>query len=199
MDRFHDRIITKGYEQTFYEGVAEAMGYPSNKQPFRTLAERVPLQEIKQLVPYTLSNQRQNNDCSGFIIRSLWPDRFIGSSRRIIGRRTRLILSELQNTWNQHRKKFADRLMDRKEWKFGKMRPANFPYRRIAALSHLIVRHWHTGAVRRHPGMHGSRHFPQLLEKGYTKTSRNKIMNFFCLETDGLLGLALHPGREKTF
>ena len=51
MDRFHDRIITKGYEQTFYEGVAEALGYPSNKQPFRTLAENVPLEDLKKIVP----------------------------------------------------------------------------------------------------------------------------------------------------
>ena len=34
MERFHDRIIINGYEQTFYEGVAEALGYPSNKERF---------------------------------------------------------------------------------------------------------------------------------------------------------------------
>ncbi len=29
MDRFHERVIIYGYEQTFYEGVAEALCYPN--------------------------------------------------------------------------------------------------------------------------------------------------------------------------
>ena len=33
MNRFHDRVIIHGYEQTFYEGVAEALGYPNNTAP----------------------------------------------------------------------------------------------------------------------------------------------------------------------
>ncbi|NIQ00405.1 MAG: DUF2851 family protein, partial [Nitrospinaceae bacterium] len=43
MERYHDRILLNGYEQTLYEGVAEALGYPANKQPFQTLAESLPL------------------------------------------------------------------------------------------------------------------------------------------------------------
>jgi hypothetical protein len=31
LERFHDSIIIEGYEQIFYRGVAEALGYPNNK------------------------------------------------------------------------------------------------------------------------------------------------------------------------
>ena len=182
MDRFHDRIIIRGYEQTFYEGVAEAMGYPSNKQPFRTLAEKVPLEEIKQLVPSKSSNENKIK-----LIQAL----LFGVSRLIdfadlpkcSSPKDRAYFSDLQKIWNRHQKKFADRLMDRKEWKFGKMRPANFPYRRVAALSHLIARHWDTGVFADTLECLKST-LPTAFEKGYTGATRNKIMNFFCLEVD---------------
>lgn len=51
MDRFHDRIIIDGYEQTFYECVAEALGYPSNKKFFQTLASTLPLTKLKGFLP----------------------------------------------------------------------------------------------------------------------------------------------------
>jgi hypothetical protein len=47
MNRFNDRVIDRGYEQTLYEGVAEALGYPANKKPFRTLAEKLPLTSLQ--------------------------------------------------------------------------------------------------------------------------------------------------------
>ena len=182
MDRFHDRIITRGYEQTFYEGVAEAMGYPSNKQPFRALAEKVPLEEIKQLAPAKYSYEKKVN-----LIQAV----LFGVSRLIeltdlptdLSAKDRSYFSDLQQSWNRHRKKFEDRLMDRKEWKFGKMRPANFPYRRIAALSHLIARHWENGLFADTLDCLKSI-LPIVLEKGYSRVTRNKVLGFFCLETD---------------
>ena len=51
MDRFHDRVIIDGYEQTFYECVAEALGYPSNKKSFQALATVLPLAKLKSLLP----------------------------------------------------------------------------------------------------------------------------------------------------
>ena len=195
MDRFHDRIITKGYEQTFYEGVAEAMGYPSNKQPFRTLAENVPLEEIKQLIPVKSSNELKVKIIQALLFGVSGLIDF-ADSPKCSTTKDRAYFSELQKTWNKHQKKFSGRLMERKEWKFGKMRPANFPYRRIAALSHLIVRHWEPGLFTDTLECLKSA-LPTVLEKGYTGATRNKIMSFFCLEADDYWVLALHSRRQK--
>jgi len=194
MDRFHDRIITKGYEQTFYEGVAEAMGYPSNKQPFRTLAEKVPLEEIRQLVP-----EKSSYEYKVKLIQAL----MFGVSRLIdfadlpkcSSPKDRAYFLELQKIWSRHQKKFADRLMGRKEWKFGKMRPTNFPYRRIAALSHLIARHWESGLFAATLENIKST-LPTVMKKGYTGANRNKIMNFSALMWM-TTGLGTIPRREK--
>jgi hypothetical protein len=195
MDRFHDRIIIKGYEQTFYEGVAEAMGYPSNKQPFRTLAENVPLEAIRQLVPAKSSYEHKVKiiqallfGVSGLIDFADLPE--------CLSTKDRAYFLDLQKTWSKHHKKFNARLMERKEWKFGKMRPANFPYRRVAALSHLIVRHWESGLFADTLECLRST-LPTVLEKGYTGATRNKIMSFFCLEADDYWAWHYTPNGKK--
>ena len=182
MDRFHNRIITKGYEQTFYEGVAEAIVYPSNKQPFRTLAENVPLEEIKQLVSTKYSYEDTIRLTQAFLFGVSGLIDF-ADLPKCSSTKDRTYFSDLQNTWKKHQKKFADRLIDRKEWKFGKMRPANFPYRRVAALSHLITRHWDTGLFADTLECLQAT-LPTALEKGYAGATRNKVMHFFCLEVD---------------
>ncbi len=195
MDRFHDRIITNGYEQTFYEGVSEAMGYPSNKQPFRTLAENVPLETLRQLIPAKCSYDKKAGliqallfGVSGLIDLENLP--------KCSSAGDRAYFSDLQKTWRKHRKIFKDRLMDRKEWKFGKMRPANFAYRRIAALSHLIVRHWNTGLFADTLGCLKS-NLPTVLEKGYTPVTRKKVMDFFYLEADDYWAWHYTPNGQK--
>ncbi len=195
MDRFHDRIITKGYEQTFYEGVAEAMGYPSNKQPFRTLAEKVPLEEIKQLISYRLSNKNKVTLIQALLFGVSGLIDFSDLQKGSFAK-DRAYFTELQKTWNRHRKTFAGRLMDRKEWKFGKMRPANFPYRRVAALSHLIVRHWESGLFADTLECLKST-LPTIREKGYTGATRNKVMSFFCLEADDFWAWHYTPDGKK--
>lgn len=195
MDRFHDRIITKGYEQTFYEGVAEAMGYPSNKQPFRTLAECVTLEEIKGLVSAKASYEDKVINIqavlfgvSGIIDFADLPKSKSASDREYF--------ANLAKLWKKHKGKFKDRLMERKDWKFGKMRPANFPYRRVAALSHLIARHGQTGLFADTLECLKST-LPKALEKGYTGANRNKIMRFFCLEAEDYWAWHYTPAGKK--
>ena len=56
MERFHDSDIIEGYEQNFYRGVAETLGYPENKQAFRALADTLLLTELIRLVPAKIRN-----------------------------------------------------------------------------------------------------------------------------------------------
>lgn len=145
MDRFHDRIITKGYEQTFYEGVAEAMGYPSNKTPFRTLAESVTLEELRRIVPAEAEEGERIQIFQALMFGISGLIDFSAAQSNAPDDDTRKYFAALQAIWEQHRAEFDDREMNPKDWKFGRMRPANFPYRRISALAHLISRHWQEG------------------------------------------------------
>ncbi|NIQ03074.1 MAG: DUF2851 family protein [Nitrospinaceae bacterium] len=195
MERFHDRIITRGYEQTFYEGVAEAMGYPSNKRQFRDLAEIVPLAEIKQRVPAKSSYEDKIHliqallfGVSGLIDFDDLPKNASPKDRAYFNR--------LGTLWARHRRRFQDRLMDRKEWRFGRMRPANFPYRRVAGLSHLLARHWENGLFADFLECLKST-VPISLEKGYTGPTRKKVVDFFRVESEDYWAWHYTPGGKK--
>ncbi|CAI2717234.1 DUF2851 family protein [Nitrospina watsonii] len=181
MDRFHDRVITKGYEQTFYEGVAEAMGYPSNKMPFRILAENVPVAEIHEMVPARASGEKAAEIIQAVLFGVSGLIDFDELEERGLAAADRTFFNRLKKHWEPRRDRFEDRLMSPRDWKFGKMRPANFPYRRIAALSHLLVRHWEHGLFVDYLETLKSV-VPKSAGTGYTKAIRDKLTLFFCVE-----------------
>lgn len=181
MDRFHDRIIFEGYEQTFYEGVAEALGYPGNKAPFRALAERLPLEILHSLVPThksltqrTLSIQALMYGVSGLIdFSTLDLSKFPENDQPYF--------DKMKKIWDQHSDRLEDRLMSPRDWQFGKMRPANFPYRRIAGLSRLLTHHSKNGLFQ---------DFLKALQSASSKSNQNaltastrkQLLSFFCME-----------------
>jgi hypothetical protein len=59
LEHFHDPIIIEGYEQTFYRGLAEALGYSNNKQPFQILADTLALTTLRDLVPAKLKGEER--------------------------------------------------------------------------------------------------------------------------------------------
>lgn len=193
MDRYHDRIIINGYEQTFYEGVAEALGYPSNKQPFRDLAERVPVAGLRQRIPGAATPAQQALPLQAvlFGVSGLLEARFPAPAE--LDAESRAYVETLQSEWTQRRAKFQDRIMDPADWKFGRMRPTNFPYRRIAALSHLVVAHRERGIFE---------NYVQFLRsvvsiskgKGYNEPSGKKAFRFFYLEADDYWSRHYTPG-----
>lgn len=193
MDRFHDRIITKGYEQTFYEGLAEAMGYPSNKQPFRMLAENVPVAELRALVPAKAGARKAAEIIQALLFGVSGLIDFEEMEERDLPEADRAFFRKLSRHWARHRGGFEDRLMSRREWKFGKMRPANFPYRRIAGLSHLLVRHWERGLFADYLASLESA-VSKSGKPGYTKTLRKQLMQSFCVEAEDYWSRHYTPG-----
>ncbi|MCF8719599.1 DUF2851 family protein [Nitrospina gracilis] len=194
MDRFHDRVITKGYEQTFYEGVAEAMGYPSNKLPFRMLAENVPLAELRDTIPIRASEEKRTEIIQAvlFGVSGLIDFNEIAENENLLPAE-RIFFGRMAKHWEQRRERWEDRLMSPREWKFGKMRPANFPYRRIAALSHLLVRHWENGLFADYLDILQST-VSNSGETGYTKATRNRLTQFFCVEAADYWSRHYTPG-----
>ncbi|QPJ61958.1 MAG: DUF2851 family protein [Candidatus Nitronauta litoralis] len=184
MDRFHDRIILNGYEQTFYEGVAEALGYPSNKYPFRDLAERVPFAELVRLVSKKGTPAEKALPLQAVLlgVSGLLGNR-IPETSELEGEGL-LYVQNVQKLWKKHKRRFVDQVMDDPTaWKFGGMRPANFPYRRIAALAHLVVKHSGSGLFQDFVSFVNTM-VSISQAKGYNERTGKKATQYFFLEED---------------
>ncbi len=171
MERFHDSVIIEGYEQTFYRGVAEALGYPGNKQTFQTLADTLPLHELTNLISKKIRKDERvlHYQALLFGISGLMNDE--GGFRKLLP------------IWNAYKDRVPPSPLTKKNWSFRAIRPANYPYRRIAALAHLIVRHEKNGMFADFIGS-----YQKILASSGTDVPDKKLLNtfndFFCIAAD---------------
>ena len=129
-ERLAARIDEVGRDQTVYEEVLTALGYKHNKSPFRALAERLPLEELRRLgegdslLAYALLA-----GTSGLLpdqLKGNWPED------------TRRFMREVWDRWWKLRDAFEARILDRDAWRLAGVRPANHPLRRMRAASLLF-------------------------------------------------------------
>ena len=146
MERFHDRVIINGYEQTFYEGIAEALGYPNNKEPFQKLAGAIRLHTLKELLPKRISKAEKVLHIQSLMFGTAGLIEFKALDTAALTADDRNYFEKLQHLWEKkYRARIPATPLTENAWKFGGIRPANFPWRRIAGLAHLIVHHEENG------------------------------------------------------
>jgi hypothetical protein len=175
MERFHDSIIIEGYEQTFYRGVAEAMGYPENKQAFQTLADTLPLSELTGLVPKKIRKTERALHYQAIL--------FGLSGLMTHDTEKKPGFQKLLPIWKIYQDQVPPTPLTKKDWSFRAIRPANYPYRRIAALAHLMVRHEKAGIFADFMGS-----YQKILAACGDEIPDNKTLNtfndFFCVSAD---------------
>lgn len=123
--------------QCLYQGIMGALGYAKNKPPFLELARRAPLQLLESL-PHEISEDEYVSRLQALLLgtagllpsqRPNWHGKN-GSDDEWIGR--------LERLWAESQQVPA---MSYSDWRLFKVRPGNFPVRRIAAISYLCYRY----------------------------------------------------------
>ena len=130
-DVMRNQIVGVDFEQLLYQGIMEALGYTKNSKPFRELAQRVPLSEL-------LGKSDESIQAILFGVAGLLPSQsqqeieWDGEDKRFIER--------LELTWESTEQHKNPTRMTAEQWHFAKMRPANYPSRRIPAIAQIISR-----------------------------------------------------------
>lgn len=187
MERFNDRVIINGYEQTFYEGIAEALGYPNNKEPFQKLAGAVRLHTLKELLPKRISKAEKVLHVQSLLFGVAGLIGFKALDKSVLTADDRGYFEKLQNLWEKkYRLRIPTMPLTESAWKFGGIRPANFPWRRIAGLAHMLVRHEENGLFADYMKIFqenmGS--MTASLEAKSTSSIPGKLNDFFCVEAN---------------
>jgi len=196
MDRFHDRVIIDGYEQTFYECVAEALGYPSNKKSFQALATVLPLAKLKSLLPDEIDQSEKVIRVQSILfgISGLFP--FKSLKKDQLTPKDLKYFEKLTDLWRNYEQKIEITPLSTDIWKFKGNRPANYPYRRIAALANLVVRHFDRGMFEDFLGL-----FNSTISKGEKKGYNNRLFKpffeFFCVDSPEYWDLHYTPGGKE--
>ncbi len=133
---FQARARQVGWEQSLWEGIFRALGYKQNVWPMRRLAELLPNADLGTL----------NSENSAFPVpRSAlsWQAWLLGMSGLLPTqpeeKENEFYLREIWNIWWREQHLASDSILPKSLWRFNGMRPANFPQRRLALVSHWLA------------------------------------------------------------
>lgn len=139
---FQDDLSPTDAGQVLYAGIMGALGYARNKLPFLELARRLPLRVIEILA----QSEPSDTEC---LLKSqallLGTAGLLPSQRKTSpGGVNDEWVNGLEQAWAATRLPEA---MSAADWRLFKVRPGNFPVRRIAAMSHLLLRYRQRGVL----------------------------------------------------
>ena len=136
--RFQSDLAQTEFGQSLYQGIMSALGYAKNKLPFLELARRVPLRVLESMTRGKISKV----ECLARQQALLLGTAGLLPSQRSNGRGVSKLgdrwTDELEKIWASSQRAGA---MSENDWHLFKVRPNNFPPRRIAAISYLMLRY----------------------------------------------------------
>lgn len=126
-------LAEAGPDQAMYRGLMEALGYASNRRPFRRLADLVPLASLGQLrgeprATRLLAFRAMLLGAAG-LLSAVTPPEEAAQMEGLLRRLPKV------------------RAMSVGEWRLRRGRPANHPLARIAGMAHLLDRHMESGLL----------------------------------------------------
>ena len=113
-----------GPDETLYRGIMEALGYATNRKPFRAIASKVPYESLSRLRDEPPST------------------RLLAIKASLLGASGLLDLADEIEDQEQMRRLLKRLLrvkpLDKAEWRLFRVRPSNHPVRRIIGAAHML-------------------------------------------------------------
>lgn len=129
-ERFGILSRTFGIDQTLYKGLMEAMGYANNKEPMSRLADALNLDFLRGILATTSRQERQPVILALFFGAGGWFEKYADQSLPAE-------LERLKEYWEQLIR--SHEITPVRGFRLARLRPANSPWRRMVAMSHLLA------------------------------------------------------------
>ena len=132
-ESYLETIRTTEFSQAFYEGMMEGMGYKQSRYAFRELARRVP---IAELLEYDLPNRKGIDSMAAVLLGTAGLLEDLSQIRfQTFDGETSYYIKEIFSYWKQAESRFTARRLIGFCWYPSSTRPANFPARRLTAVT----------------------------------------------------------------
>ncbi len=130
LERTWRELAVKGaWDQLLYEGIMECLGYSKNRRPMLRLARGMRLEVLRRA---GLDNRHAMESML------LGAAGLLPSSRGLLQKEARVYVRCLRRAWKKLRSGYRGPVLHEAEWLFFRLRPANFPTARLAALAALL-------------------------------------------------------------
>ena len=142
--QLREDLIWTSWEQLIFIRICEALGYSKNRKPFRKLAERLHFEKVRQIMQWVPDDIALTR-CKALVF---------GTSGLLANRHMKAFLGqvktdELADIWRHYQHTMQIKPMYANEWQFFRLRPHNFPTRRLYGLAILLHRFSSSGFIER--------------------------------------------------
>jgi len=135
--RYADWLRDASRDEVLYRGFMEALGYPSNKEGFLILANRLPLDVLQREAGHRFTKSSHYGVQSVLVhLSGLFPEEAEGGWDE----ETKGYFRFMKGIWRDFAERTSYFPMDAAKWNL-RVRPLNAPLRRVAAASQWIYRH----------------------------------------------------------
>lgn len=145
VQRFVERRLNESWDQIFYSSILEAYGYSKNQIPFRNLAKRLPVDILWELLwndPPNIAQQK----CTAFLfgVAGLLPSQSFNTNQTL-STDEKVYINDLEKCWHEFPLLQKIDSLKKENWLFFRLRPQNFPTRRLAAATTIVLRFMNDG------------------------------------------------------
>lgn len=137
-ERFKEERQQNSWNQIAYLGIMEALGYSKNQRPFRKLAQLLPVEVIFRELFEQQQSSLMNIQALLFGVAGLLPSQ--DPKLLIKDEATLDFVDQLEAYWQNIQPRIGVTPMSKEAWQFFRLRPTNFPTRRLAAASYILTR-----------------------------------------------------------
>ncbi len=166
--RLAERRQTDSWDQIFYQAILEALGYSKNQIPFRQLAEILPIETLWSFI-WNDTIDHAYIKCEAYLfgaaglLPSQQPHR-----EPALSPSAKSYTAVLEDIWRSFPLKHKLDVLKPGAWQFFRLRPVNFPTRRIASAATLCVRFMSDGFVNTlERVINNLQHHPQKIYKEF--------------------------------
>ncbi len=180
-EAFAEQVASSSWDQAVYRGLAESMGYDKNQEPFRRLAELLPVELI--FGELRASREAQPTELldallfgtAGFFSSMPMPEKIPDAEMAAF-------LAPRLKLWEPLQHALQIRPLRREVWQFFRLRPPNFPARRLAGLSALLLKFYRDGLLEHLAGLFLAS--AKVSSKKRTKAIVAELLNYFICPAD---------------
>ena len=135
------------WDQILYQSLCESLGYAKNQVPFRNLARRLPVDTLWEFL-WQDSVELAQMKCQAYLFGAagLLPSQ-AAFKEPVTDPDVNEFVTILEDLWHAFPWRNKITPLKPEVWKFFRLRPQNFPTRRIAAAAQLVVRFMDEGFV----------------------------------------------------
>ncbi|MFQ5864993.1 MAG: DUF2851 family protein [bacterium] len=143
--QLREDLATMSWNQMIYKKLLEALGYSKNQIPFRKLAQLIPFDMVCQEMHW-VPEEVALKKCSALLFGAagLLPSQN-KKTPEILDAETLDYIAPLEFLWDQVSHRLEIKAMESHEWQFFRLRPQNFPTRRIAGMVQLLFKFYRSG------------------------------------------------------